>query len=90
MAGGVFPVDSSPITNDSVAKITLSIVITCIVAASSGLLFGYDLGISGYFLPKSPFPFLLTTTMSIPNKATLYSFCVFLIFSSENLSREAA
>ncbi|ESW08241.1 hypothetical protein PHAVU_009G030700 [Phaseolus vulgaris] len=55
MAGGVFPVDSSPITNDSVAKITLSIVITCIVAASSGLLFGYDLGISGGVTTMVPF-----------------------------------
>jgi len=61
MAGGVVPVDSSPITNDFVGKITLSIVISCIVAASSGLLFGYDLGISGYFLLNSPFLFLLTT-----------------------------
>ncbi|KAK7353073.1 hypothetical protein VNO80_18509 [Phaseolus coccineus] len=55
MAGGVFPVDSSPITNDSVGKITLSIVITCIVAASSGLLFGYDLGISGGVTTMVPF-----------------------------------
>jgi len=30
-------------------KVTLSIIITCIVAASSGLLFGYDVGISGSF-----------------------------------------
>jgi len=55
MAGGVVPVDSSPITNGFVGKITLSIVITCIVAASSGLLFGYDLGISGYFLLNSSY-----------------------------------
>jgi hypothetical protein len=30
-------------------KLTLSIIISCIVAASSGLLFGYDIGISGSF-----------------------------------------
>lgn len=49
MAGGVVPVDSSPIPNPNgfLGKITLSVVITCIVAASSGLLYGYDLGVSG-------------------------------------------
>jgi len=31
-------------------KITLSVVITCIVAASSGLIFGYDIGITGTFI----------------------------------------
>lgn len=34
-------------------KITVSVVITCIVAASSGLIFGYDIGISGTFLRVS-------------------------------------
>jgi len=47
MAGGVVPVDSSPFSNGFAGKITLSVIITCIVAASSGLLFGYDIGISG-------------------------------------------
>jgi len=28
-------------------RITLSVVIACVVAATSGLIFGYDLGISG-------------------------------------------
>ncbi|XP_047179722.1 sugar transport protein 5-like [Vigna umbellata] len=55
MAGGVLPVDSSPITNGFPSKITLSIVITCIVAASSGLLFGYDLGVSGGVTTMVPF-----------------------------------
>ncbi|TKY74367.1 Sugar transport protein 5 [Spatholobus suberectus] len=55
MAGGVFPVDSSPITDGFLGKITLSIVITCIVAASSGLLFGYDLGVSGGVTTMVPF-----------------------------------
>lgn len=47
MADGVFGVDAHPSVFDG--KITLSVVITCIVAASSGLIFGYDLGISGFF-----------------------------------------
>ncbi|BAT78522.1 Sugar transport protein [Vigna angularis] len=55
MAGGVLPVDSSPIINGFASKITLSIVITCIVAASSGLLFGYDLGVSGGVTTMVPF-----------------------------------
>ncbi|KAK7410527.1 hypothetical protein VNO78_01370 [Psophocarpus tetragonolobus] len=55
MAGGVVPVDSSPITNGFVGKITLSVIITCIVAASSGFLFGYDLGISGGVTTMVPF-----------------------------------
>jgi hypothetical protein len=46
MAGGPgFEVEASVTTFES--KITLAVVITCIVAASSGLIFGYDLGISG-------------------------------------------
>ena len=59
MDGGVVPVDASPIGNGFVGKITLSVIITCIVAASSGLLFGYDLGISGSFV-FPPFLILLT------------------------------
>lgn len=45
MAGGSFAVDG-PATGLN-GKITVSVVITCIVAASSGLIFGYDIGISG-------------------------------------------
>ncbi|XP_073225368.1 sugar transport protein 5-like [Cicer arietinum] len=37
------------------SKITLSVIITCIVAASSGLIFGYDLGISGGVTTMIPF-----------------------------------
>ncbi|CAI8597516.1 unnamed protein product [Vicia faba] len=56
MAGGVFSVDSTPVTAINVGgKLTLSIIISCIVAASSGLLFGYDLGISGGVTTMVPF-----------------------------------
>jgi hypothetical protein len=44
MAGGGVAIDT---TINFGGKLTLSIIITCIVAASSGLLFGYDTGISG-------------------------------------------
>ncbi|RZB71543.1 hypothetical protein D0Y65_036143 [Glycine soja] len=40
-------VDASSANNGFNGKITLSVVLTCIVAASSGLIFGYDLGITG-------------------------------------------
>lgn len=45
MAGGGFAVED-PVA-DVETKITLSVIISCIVAASSGLIFGYDIGISG-------------------------------------------
>jgi hypothetical protein len=47
MAGEGFAIDAP--SNGFDGEITLSVVITCIVAASSGLLFGYDVGISGFF-----------------------------------------
>lgn len=48
-------VDASSANNGFNGKITLSVVLTCIVAASSGLIFGYDLGITGiFFLKKNP------------------------------------
>lgn len=47
MAGGGFAVEANSNTYGYNSKITLSVVITCIVAASSGLIFGYDIGISG-------------------------------------------
>ncbi|KAL4377088.1 hypothetical protein GQ457_02G034910 [Hibiscus cannabinus] len=46
MVVGGFSGPDGPIGSSSV-KITASVVITCIVAASSGLIFGYDTGISG-------------------------------------------
>jgi hypothetical protein len=47
MAVGGFAVDGPG--SGFKGKITVSVVITCIVAASSGLIFGYDIGISGTF-----------------------------------------
>ncbi|XP_047164060.1 sugar transport protein 5-like isoform X1 [Vigna umbellata] len=55
MAGEVVPVDLSPAVNGFAGKITLSVVITCLVAASSGLIFGYDVGISGGVTTMVPF-----------------------------------
>ncbi|KAI5407986.1 sugar transport protein 5 [Lathyrus oleraceus] len=53
MAGGGFAVED-PVA-DIETKITLSVIISCIVAASSGLIFGYDIGISGGVTTMVPF-----------------------------------
>ncbi|XP_027368382.1 sugar transport protein 5-like [Abrus precatorius] len=53
MAIGGFDVDAS--SNAFSGKITLSVVLTCIVAASGGLIFGYDIGISGGVTTMKPF-----------------------------------
>ncbi|XP_031274993.1 sugar transport protein 5 [Pistacia vera] len=52
MAVGGFAVDGSSNFN---GRITLSVVLTCIVAASSGLIFGFDIGISGGVTTMAPF-----------------------------------
>ncbi|KAL5076556.1 hypothetical protein RYX36_015540, partial [Vicia faba] len=55
MAGGGFAVDK-PVTGINIdGKLTLSIIITCVVAASGGLLFGYDIGVSGGVTTMVPF-----------------------------------
>lgn len=45
MAPGVFAFEG--LSGNYGGRITLSVVMTCIVAASAGLIFGYDIGISG-------------------------------------------
>uniref|UniRef100_A0A2P2IUV1 Major facilitator superfamily (MFS) profile domain-containing protein n=2 Tax=Rhizophora mucronata TaxID=61149 RepID=A0A2P2IUV1_RHIMU len=54
MAVGSFQFDDRP-AGDFNGKITVSVVITCIVAATSGLIFGYDIGISGGVTTMVPF-----------------------------------
>jgi MFS transporter, SP family, sugar:H+ symporter len=48
MAGGGFAVaaDAAP-SADYGGRVTFSVVVTCLMAASGGLIFGYDIGISG-------------------------------------------
>ena len=50
MAGGGFVAPSSGVVFE--AKITPIVIISCILAATGGLMFGYDVGISGLFLPQ--------------------------------------
>ena len=47
MAGGTFATQGSDPRHAADGTITGSVVIICIVAASAGLIFGYDVGISG-------------------------------------------
>jgi hypothetical protein len=47
MAGGGFTTSSSDVVFE--AKITFAVIISCIMAATGGLMFGYDIGISGTF-----------------------------------------
>ncbi|CAL5027128.1 unnamed protein product [Urochloa decumbens] len=46
MAGGGFVVSDAP-SADYGGRVTFSVVVTCLMAASGGLIFGYDIGISG-------------------------------------------
>lgn len=47
MGGGFFVTDSSHREEYEEGGVTSFVVIACIVAAMGGLLFGYDIGISG-------------------------------------------
>ena len=49
MTGGGFSV-SAPPGVEFEAKITPIVIISCIMAATGGLMFGYDVGISGNLL----------------------------------------
>ncbi|NP_001267817.1 hexose transporter HT2 [Vitis vinifera] len=53
MAVGGFAADDN--SRAFSGKVTASVVITCIVAASGGLIFGYDIGISGGVTTMQPF-----------------------------------
>lgn len=48
MAGGGIVADSGGKHYDS--HVTAYVIVTCIVAATGGLMFGYDIGISGMFM----------------------------------------
>ncbi|XP_021740192.1 sugar transport protein 5 [Chenopodium quinoa] len=57
MVGGSFVGDGGGprVRGDSGGHVTAAVVITCIVAASGGLIFGYDIGISGGVTTMVPF-----------------------------------
>ncbi|CAJ1971772.1 unnamed protein product [Sphenostylis stenocarpa] len=83
MAGGGFAVDaSSPSALNG--RITLSVVITCIVAASSGLIFGYDIGITGGVTTMKPF--LEKFFPSILRKSTRAERNVYCVYDNQLLT----
>lgn len=47
MAGGGFAAAAGSVHDYGGGRVTLSVVVTCLVAASCGLIFGYDIGVSG-------------------------------------------
>ncbi|XP_050207582.1 sugar transport protein 5 [Mercurialis annua] len=65
-------------------KITVSVLITCIVAASSGLIFGYDIGISGGV--TTMIPFLKKFFPSVLRKAAEAKTNVYCVYDSQILT----
>ncbi|KAK4595625.1 hypothetical protein RGQ29_013919 [Quercus rubra] len=53
-AGGIGPNNGDP-TKNYPGEITFYVLVTCIVAAMGGLIFGYDIGISGGVTSMDPF-----------------------------------
>lgn len=49
MAGGI--PTSGFVSKDYPGKLTAYVLFTCIIAATGGLIFGYDIGISGKYMP---------------------------------------
>ncbi|KDP41374.1 hypothetical protein JCGZ_15781 [Jatropha curcas] len=82
MAVGGFAVDGP--ANGFNGKITVSVVITCIVAASSGLIFGYDIGISGGVTTMKPF--LKKFFPSVLRKASEAKTNMYCVYDSQVLT----
>lgn len=82
MAGGGFAVDG--LAGSFSGRITASVVITCIVAASGGLIFGYDIGISGGVTTMRPF--LHKFFPSILKKAAEAKTNVYCVYDSQVLT----
>ncbi|XP_014505212.1 sugar transport protein 5 isoform X1 [Vigna radiata var. radiata] len=87
MAVGGFSVDASS-TMAFDGKITVSVLITCIVAASSGLIFGYDIGITGGVTTMKPFleeffpSILRKSARAERNEYCVYDNQLFTLFTS--------
>ncbi|KAA8547817.1 hypothetical protein F0562_004246 [Nyssa sinensis] len=55
MAGGILAGGNDPSKKDYPGKLTRYVTITCLIAALGGLMFGYDIGISGGVTSMAPF-----------------------------------
>jgi len=84
MAGGTFATQGSDPRHAADGTITGSVVIICIVAASAGLIFGYDVGISGGVTSMEPF--LEKFFPSIPKKMAEAKPNQYCIFDSQALT----
>ncbi|KAI8550409.1 hypothetical protein RHMOL_Rhmol06G0104100 [Rhododendron molle] len=82
MAPGVFAVEG--LSGNYGGRITVSVVMTCIVAASGGLIFGYDIGISGGVTTMEPF--LKKFFPSILKKAAEAKTNMYCIYNSNTLT----
>ncbi|MED6109614.1 Sugar transport protein 5 [Stylosanthes scabra] len=88
MAVGGFAIDASSAANGFDSRITSSVLLTCFVAASSGLIFGYDIGISGGVTTMRPFlekffPAILRKAASVEtNMYCVYDSQVLTLFTS--------
>nr|WDD38934.1 sugar transport-like protein [Fagopyrum tataricum] len=69
---------------DSGGMITFAVAITCIVAASSGLIFGYDIGISGGVTTMTPF--LRKFFPSVLSKAASTKRNLYCVYDSQLLT----
>ncbi|CAA7018711.1 unnamed protein product [Microthlaspi erraticum] len=83
MAIGGLALDVSGVSNID-AKITAAVVMTCVVAASSGLIFGYDIGISGGVTTMKPF--LEKFFPSVLKKASEAKTNVYCVYDSQVLT----
>ncbi|KAK7282812.1 hypothetical protein RIF29_11882 [Crotalaria pallida] len=84
MAGGGFVSDSDSPPAEFEGRITFSIIITCIVAASSGLIFGYDVGISGGV--STMIPFLAKFFPDVLRKAASAETNMYCVYDSQVLT----
>ncbi|XP_042492767.1 sugar transport protein 5-like [Macadamia integrifolia] len=83
MAGGLLAVGDGNVSGFG-GRLTASVVITCIVAASGGLIFGYDIGISGGVTTMEPF--LQKFFPSVLRKMLAAEKNVYCIFNSQALT----
>ncbi|GAB4845051.1 Sugar transport protein 5 [Ancistrocladus abbreviatus] len=77
-------VGESPSGGNVGGRITTAVVITCIVAATGGLIFGYDIGISGGV--TTMVPFLQKFFPSILRKAANATTNVYCVYDSQSLT----
>lgn len=74
MAGGGFTASNGN-GREFEAKVTPIIIISCIMAATGGLMFGYDVGVSGkYMLSFIPIIKLWLKYIFVPYNIMIFSF----------------